>query len=365
MLCAALKIAQNNKKTNVPNCFTELRIIRAYSIIMDTKSEQTITPVGVTKNDSKVPFWKFWQENIKPKSGDTNLNHRFENCWKKYRNSRKDSWDEIESPQFVDFFNPPDIGDSFFNKAIITTSTPNQGHTNTKHPNTILDDETLVVSLSNIYLSNITFDNHEETYVNSDDSQGQEKGKYVVHNATKLELKANVTASNKTKMMQRIEVVYPFTSDLQKKSTQGGKQENIKKILKDENKEKKVEKSNNCNKKIKQSTDLWKKPPFVPHLSKQKLPPPKSPPLRTASRAQERKRFDENIQEKNRQKEQMIQMAIAAKKKQEEEEIALLRKQMVHKAQPIHKYKIGLPKINKRPLTDPVSPIVLKRRRRI
>ena len=38
---------------------------------------------------------------------------------------------------------------------------------------------------------------------------------------------------------------------------------------------------------------------------------------------------------------------------------------MVHKAQPIHKYKIGLPKINKRPLTDPVSPIVLKRRRRI
>ncbi|XP_050480963.1 targeting protein for Xklp2-like [Bombus huntii] len=230
----------------------------------------------------------------------------------------------------------------------------------------VVDDETLTASLSNFYLSDITFDNHERTYVNRDDSQGQkEKENYVVHNASKLEPKANVKACNKTRMMQRIGVVYPFTFNLQKKNTQEGKQENIKKILKDENKAKGVEKSNNCNKKMKRSTDLWKKPPFVPYLSKQKLPPPKSPPLRTATRAQERKRFDENMQEKNKQKEQMIQMAIAAKKKQEEEEIALLRRQMVHKAQPIHKYKIGLPQIKKRPLTDPVSPIVLKRRRRI
>ena len=333
---------------------------------MDTNSEQTSTPVGATKNDSKVRFWKCWQENVKPRSGDTNLNNRSGHCWRKYRNSKKDdSWDEIESPQFVDFFNPPDIGDSFFNNAIVTTSTPNPDHTSAKHPNTVVDDETLVASLSNFYLSDITIDNDEKTYVNSDDSRGQEKEEYVVHNASEPEAKANAKASNKTKMMQRIGIVYPFTFDLQKKNTQEGKQENIKKILKNENKATKVEKSNNRDKKITRSTDLWKKPPFVPYLSKQKLPPPKSPPLRTASRAQERKRFDENIQKKNKQKEQMIQMAIAAKKKQEEEEIALLRKQMVHKAQPIHKYKIGLPKINKRPLTDPVSPIVLKRRRRI
>lgn len=333
---------------------------------MDTNSEQTSTPLAATKNNSKVRFWRCWQENVKPRSGDTNLNNRSGHCWRKYRNSKKDdSWDEIESPQFVDFFNPPDIGDSFFNKAIVTTSTPNPDHTNTKHPNTVVDDETLVASLSNFYLSDITIDNDEKTYVNSDDSRGQEKEEYVVHNASEPEAKANAKASNKTKMMQRIGIVYPFTFDLQKKNTQEGKQENIKKILKDENKAMKVEKSNNRDKKITRSTDLWKKPPFVPYLSKQKLPPPKSPPLRTASRAQERKRFDENIQKKNKQKEQMIQMAIAAKKKQEEEEIALLRKQMVHKAQPIHKYKIGLPKINKRPLTDPVSPIVLKRRRRI
>lgn len=84
---------------------------------MDTKSEQTLTPVGATKNDLKAPFWKFWQENIKQKSGDTNMNHRSEHCWKKYRNSRKDdNWDEIESPQFVDFLNLPDTGDSFFSK---------------------------------------------------------------------------------------------------------------------------------------------------------------------------------------------------------------------------------------------------------
>lgn len=58
-------------------------------------------------------------------------------------------------------------------------------------------------------------------------------------------------------------------------------------------------------------------------------------------------------------------MEIAAKKKQEEEEIAQLRKQIVHKAQPIRRYKIELPKVEKRPLTDPISPILLKRRRRV
>lgn len=84
---------------------------------MDTKSEQTLTPVGATKNHSEVPFWKFRQENIKPRSSDINSNHPPGHCWRKYRNSRKDdNWDEIESPQFVDFFNPPDIGDSFFSK---------------------------------------------------------------------------------------------------------------------------------------------------------------------------------------------------------------------------------------------------------
>ncbi|XP_033180864.1 uncharacterized protein LOC105682125 [Bombus impatiens] len=283
---------------------------------MDATFEQTLTPVGATKNDSKIPFWIFWQENVKPKTDDTNSNHRSGHCWRKYRNSTKDhNWDEIESPQFVDFFNPSDIGDSFFNKAIVTTSTPNQGHTNTKHPNMVVDDETLTASLSNFYLSDITFDNHERTYVNRDDCQGQkEKENYVVHNASKLEPKANVKACNKARMMQRIGVVYPFAFNLQKKNTQEGKQENIKKILKDENKAKGVDKSNNCNKKMKRSTDLWKKPPFVPYLSKQKLPPPKSPPLRTATRAQERKRFDENMQEKNKQKEQMIQMVKRGKR---------------------------------------------------
>lgn len=84
---------------------------------MDATFEQTLTPVGATKNDSKIPFWIFWQENVKPKTDDTNSNHRSGHCWRKYRDSRKDhNWDEIESPQFVDFFNPSDIGDSFFSK---------------------------------------------------------------------------------------------------------------------------------------------------------------------------------------------------------------------------------------------------------
>lgn len=43
--------------------------------------------------------------------------------------------------------------------------------------------------------------------------------------------------------------------------------------------------------------------------------------------------------------------------------MARLRKQTVHKAQPIRKYKGGLPQIQKRPLTEPLSPKLLKRRR--
>lgn len=56
---------------------------------------------------------------------------------------------------------------------------------------------------------------------------------------------------------------------------------------------------------------------------------------------------------------------MANKKKQEEEEIARLRKQTVHKAQPIPKYKLVLPGIQKRPLTDPITPLSFKRRRRV
>lgn len=54
----------------------------------------------------------------------------------------------------------------------------------------------------------------------------------------------------------------------------------------------------------------------------------------------------------------------AARKKREEEEILKMRKAMVHKAQPIKKFKCVTNPVVKRPLTEPITPIVIKRQRR-
>lgn len=194
-------------------------------------------------------------------------------------------------------------------------------------------------------------------------------------------------------------MVNPFTFSTRDKYMEQRKQERINKILEEEKKLKifranpvpkflkarsvPVHTNNNNNKndqkingnvngkvmktvpsvnQIKKNAEVQKKSHML-HLPRTKSRP-KTPPLQTSVRAQQRKRFDDAIKEKEKQKEQRKQMEIAAKKKQEQEELMRLRKQMVHKAQPIRNYKLGLPPIEKRPLTDPVSPISLKRRRR-
>lgn len=50
---------------------------------------------------------------------------------------------------------------------------------------------------------------------------------------------------------------------------------------------------------------IWKKPPFLPRPAKRVLKIPKTPPLLTAVRAQERKRFEEKLKEKEREKEML------------------------------------------------------------
>lgn len=77
---------------------------------MNTKHAAPLTPITCTKDNLKVPPRKLWQTK--------NVKMEFENDnWNMYRNSDKDEkWDVIESPQFVDFTNPPDVGDSFFSK---------------------------------------------------------------------------------------------------------------------------------------------------------------------------------------------------------------------------------------------------------
>ncbi|XP_076548892.1 uncharacterized protein LOC117600089 [Osmia lignaria lignaria] len=136
---------------------------------------------------------------------------------------------------------------------------------------------------------------------------------------------------------------------------------NMFRLMLEEEKKVKVFRANPLPKYLK--SRVCKKLLGVPHITRKNLEKPKIPHLQTAIRAQLRKRFDDTIREKERQNEQLKQMEIAAKKKQEEEERLYLRKQTVHKPQPIRKYKLGLPNVAKRPLTDPVSPISLKRRR--
>lgn len=82
----------------------------ASSASMNKKHVQTSTPIPYTKDNLKVLPRKLWQtKNEKPEFENDN--------WNTYRNSDNDEkWDVIESPQFVDFTNPPDIGDSFFSK---------------------------------------------------------------------------------------------------------------------------------------------------------------------------------------------------------------------------------------------------------
>ncbi|XP_076760919.1 uncharacterized protein LOC143429273 [Xylocopa sonorina] len=313
----------------------------------------------------------------------------------KYENEK---WDIINSPQFVDFSNYRNTSGSFVNKLTVIVSTPIPNDANGKHPNTITEnheDETLIASLRNISLSGIECESEtSQTYI---DQQENDENKYIIHKAKPIKFQTpNVTTKpdNKDKKSQN-PAVYPFTFDLRQNHNTKSKQAQVKKILEDEEKvtvfrakplpkfietrrktsvndnhKRKItnnnnKTNNNKNEVIKKHSELWKKPPLIPILPHKKTERAKTPPLRSAARALERKRFDQYLQEKERLNQQLKEMEIAAKKKQEQKEILELRQRITFKAKPIRKYKPDLPRVEKRPLTDPISPITLKRRRRI
>ena len=355
-----------------------------------TKYEQSVTPLTHPKNHLKLPSRKLWKE------GSSNSALKGDH-WKKYRDSNK--WDLVESPQFVDFSSAGDVGDSYFDKVTVIVSTPNVNLQYGNLPNTVEGENSLIANLDNFHLSTIKPD--VPTYeVENNENDKENKEEYVVHKSSLKTGKDKNEICNK--INKPITTIKPFTFDMRYKYNQQRKQERINKMLEEEKKMKvfranplpKYLKSrpqnnnnnNNNNNDIKhgkvnsnteekdkerssavmntkKSTDVCKKLLAVPHITRKNLKKPKIPNLQTAIRAQLRKRFDDTIREKERQNEQLKQMEIAAKKKQEEEERLYLRKQTVHKSQPIRKYKLGLPNVAKRPLTDPVSPIPLKRRR--
>ncbi|XP_026668917.1 targeting protein for Xklp2-like isoform X2 [Ceratina calcarata] len=413
-------------------------------MMASNKENSQLTSVQDMKDSLKVPSRKLWnKKNMKMDTLDEN--------WMKYRDANK--WDMIASPQFVDFTNASDRGDSFFNKSGPIVTTPIPGiikaaelnetdntliDVNRESPmtacetkkdrqknisdivkspqvvefNNSLDREPTFVSKSGptvstplpniitteklndtLALSPVNRESSVSAYGNNKDRQENIKEQHEP-----LDMQVNPEAKpqiwDKIKKSQTA-VVYPFTFDLRDKHKKEVKRQILKTVPENEkdfrvfranplpkylksriaNKENndnnkqvinnRTEKSNKSDKTTKKTTELWKKPPFVPCSPKKNIGCPKPPVLHTAVRALQRKQFDKGLQERERQREQTREMEKAMKIRQEEDAIARLRKQTVFKAQPMPKYKMTLPKVKKRPLTDPASPVTLKRRRKL
>ncbi|XP_043261884.1 targeting protein for Xklp2-like [Colletes gigas] len=265
-------------------------------------NEHSTTPLS-SVNNLKPSSRKLLLENVlKPNCSDNN--------WKKHRNSREDKWDVIDAPQFIDFANVPLMRDSFFANTTVIVSTPLPNSTNANFPNSSKEDD-MIASFNNIRLSAINSDNKNE----------ENKEEFIVH-YTNHDIVSNRNS-----------------------------QESKKKFRKQDSSKRKIKKP-----------EAQKKPVTKPCPLRKSLVP-KAPSLQTAIRSLQRKRYDDRLKAKRKEREQMALMESIAKEMREKEEIAQLRKQMTHKAQPVRKYKLGLPQIQKRPLTEPVSPRMLKRRR--
>ncbi|XP_078047898.1 uncharacterized protein LOC144475666 [Augochlora pura] len=342
-------------------------------------SEHTLTPFGYQKNNLKPKARKLWQP------GDTNINKE------SYKYPQKEQWDQLESPQFVDFSKLPEIGDSFFSKPRVIVSTPNV------NVRGIFNDNSVIESFETFSLSGINFTSSRIEQCDINNEIENTMNESDMNNTVIKTDKKQTEKSNEVKPRLNI-LTNPFRRPM--KCKQENKPEHVEKnvhgaknpfvfranpvpkylksratVIDENNKNTnnnvgkvqcnaivKDQKLSSCYKN-KTSTEVWKKPPFVPDLARKNLMRPKTPPLQTAVRAEERKQFNNILKMKQLEMEQLRQMELAAKKIQEAKEIALLRKQTVHKAQPVPKYKLNLPKVPKRPLTDTTTPLTLKRRR--
>ncbi|XP_046746532.1 targeting protein for Xklp2-like [Diprion similis] len=113
------------------------------------------------------------------------------------------------------------------------------------------------------------------------------------------------------------------------------------------------------------SPKVLRRPPFMPVVPRQPLMLPPTPMLNSEQRAKERKIFDNYLKNKEQLETELRQLREAARKRREEEEIVKMRKKMVPKAQPIRCFKsVQMAQVAKRPLTDPITPTIIKRQRR-
>ncbi|KAK7871373.1 hypothetical protein R5R35_006078 [Gryllus longicercus] len=154
----------------------------------------------------------------------------------------------------------------------------------------------------------------------------------------------------------------PFSFEKRDKLMMKNKNEKMKKILQEEQKARifhaksvpawvKLHAKDSCNRKKSQSAttnsnDDEKKTTFKPDAAtvQKKTVVPKLPTLpenilHTELRAQSRKEFDKLLKQKEREIEIELQRRKEKAEKEQEEEVALLRRQTVHKPQPIGKSK--------------------------
>ncbi|XP_063028446.1 targeting protein for Xklp2 isoform X2 [Melospiza melodia melodia] len=96
--------------------------------------------------------------------------------------------------------------------------------------------------------------------------------------------------------------------------------------------------------------------PFVPKKEHRMLPVPESFELATERRARERQEFEKRLAEVEALKESYEEQIRQEQEELEKEEVAKLRQEMVHKANPIRKYRSLEVKSSHQPLTVPKSP---------
>lgn len=96
--------------------------------------------------------------------------------------------------------------------------------------------------------------------------------------------------------------------------------------------------------------------PFVPKKDSKPISVAESFELATEKRAKERQEFEKRLAELETEKEKLQEEARQQEAEREKEELSRLRQELVHKANPVRKYRSLEVKPSDQPLTVPKSP---------
>ncbi|XP_015609584.1 targeting protein for Xklp2-like isoform X2 [Cephus cinctus] len=296
------------------------------------------------------------------KIAEDNDRKKYEN-WNTYRNV-KDIWECIDSPQFLDF-NEITNHDLPYLDQFGTPKWSSQNKKQTENvPSPNPDDEVADILLSGLSLTNEKQEEHSHRSngatinLNQPSTSKHPSEKKTVHNQQKTGNRHCTKLS-------------PFSFDAQNKRMLERKEERMKKMLEEERKmfpvfyakpvpryiKARAQKSHSeiaCN----PSSTVQDPVPST----KVKKTKPRSPVLHTARRARQRAQFDNAIKQREVQSETAKKLEEENAKKMEQRQIAKFRKQLIHKANPVRSYQ-QLPPREKRPLTEPMTPFCIKRRR--